>query len=552
MTAVSFLVKARALPARRGLAALVLGCALTATVAGQEAEQFLREGRCGAALASRSNAAPDAAFARFLGLCYSSGPEANAGQAVRWFRAALEARPESEEIKLLLARALVRAGEQEAAIEHYSVLWRAHPDSAEFARALAEVHHATGRLESAANVLANFLARNPDNAALRVDYARMLSYSRRYADAMSEYEAVLKADPNNLAAQVGVAKVHSWQNHQETALALYDRLLQRHPQLYDALVGKAFALLWLGRQEEARPLLRMAARRNPSDRDVAEALANLGEKAPAVPPIEERARVSGESPPAKHEPPSSDGAPTTTASVLLQRPARKQTQESRAKSLPPLEKPAEEPAPQAKSGITWIQVVPLMLFAAGAAFLYGVRARRVRGELHSAPQPIPLPRVIVVPPIVETRRAEESRTQAMLWGQLLVVDHELDFLSHARRALAGAGASVALASTSQEALTLLGKQRFDGIIAGRTRDGWSSAEVAKAISREFPALISQVLLISPEGGDAAVDNMAAEHKLLRMSTPFAMPDLVAMARLLLNRGKRAGRETAEAAATAVR
>jgi DNA-binding response OmpR family regulator len=125
------------------------------------------------------------------------------------------------------------------------------------------------------------------------------------------------------------------------------------------------------------------------------------------------------------------------------------------------------------------------------------------------------------------------------------VDHELDFLSHARRALAGAGAGVALASTSQEALTLLGKQRFDGIIAGRTRDGWSSAEVAKAISREFPALISQVLLISPEGGDAGVDNMAAEHKLLRMSTPFAMPDLVAMARLLLNRGKRAARDTTE-------
>jgi Flp pilus assembly protein TadD/CheY-like chemotaxis protein len=441
-------------------------------------------------------------------------------------------RPASDEIRLLLARALVRAGEHEAAIEHYAALAQANPDSAEFARALADANHATGRLETAARVLAAFLGRHPDNTALRVDYARMLSYSRRYAEAMAEYEAVLKTDPNNLAAQVGVAKVHSWQNHQETALALYDKLLARHPQLYDALVGKAFALLWLGREEEALPLLRTAARRNPNDRDVAEALENLGAK---VAPLPKEERLTPEAPPpTATPPPGGEATPRPRATNKYVSP--------RAKALPPLQKPAEEAAPQTRSALSWVHAVPLLLFAAGAAFLYGVRVRRARGELHAAPQPLPLPRVVVVPPIIETRRVEEARPQTMLWGQLLVIDHDLEFLSQAKRALATAGATVALASTGQEALTMLGKQRFDGVIAGRTRDGWGVAEVAAAISREFPALISQVLLIAPQGGDAAVENLASEYKLLTMSTPFAISDLVAMSRLLLKRGKRAARE----------
>ena len=76
---------------------------------------------------------------------------------------------------------------------------------------------------------------------------------------------------------------------------------------------------------------------------------------------------------------------------------------------------------------------------------------------------------------------------------------------------------------------------------------WGSAQLADAVRREFPALAARVLLIAPAGGDAAVENFCEQHGLLMMCTPFALPDLVAMTRLLLNRGRRAGREAGEPA-----
>jgi ActR/RegA family two-component response regulator len=74
-----------------------------------------------------------------------------------------------------------------------------------------------------------------------------------------------------------LAKVASWEGNQQEALAQYEAVLRRAPGLYDAIVGKAFSLLWMGRSADARTLLHEAARQHPDDREVRDALREMGE-----------------------------------------------------------------------------------------------------------------------------------------------------------------------------------------------------------------------------------------------------------------------------------
>jgi tetratricopeptide (TPR) repeat protein len=227
------------------------------------------------ALVQGASFGTDLQHARNLGIAYLNSAPPDFEEGIKWLRVASALDPRSDGVRAELAKALLRSGDAEGAIENYRVLVDHNPQSSDYVIGLASALRQAGNTETALEAFRSSLQRSPNLVPVRVEYARLLNFNRQFVEAKRQFSAVLAIDSGNLIAQVGLAKTTSFDGDQESALSMYDRILQRHPGLYDAIVGKAFSLLWSGHLEQARPLLEQAARRNPNDREVREALSQL-------------------------------------------------------------------------------------------------------------------------------------------------------------------------------------------------------------------------------------------------------------------------------------
>ena len=135
--------------------------------------------------------------------------------------------------------------------------------------------------DAAILALREHLNSHPEDAAARMELARDLSFAKRFRESEQQYSILLQQDPANLHARVGMAKIASWQGDWDLALGRYDAVLQRSPRFYDALVGKGFTLWWMGRKDEAASVFATATRMHPDDREVRDALRQLGTESPA-------------------------------------------------------------------------------------------------------------------------------------------------------------------------------------------------------------------------------------------------------------------------------
>jgi tetratricopeptide (TPR) repeat protein len=219
----------------------------------------------------------DAVRARRFGEACLSATPPDLARATKWLQFSLHADPASLSTRASLAQALLRSGFYDAAADQYRALLAAQPGNADYALSLAGALRQAGNQDAALKILQRTLEQYPDFKIVRIEYGRLLNALKRFDDAKKQFTLVLQQDPGNLPAGVGLAKATSWQGDQESALKIYNRILQQNPSLYDAQVGKAFSLLWMGHKSDARELLEAAHHRYPQDREVADALAGLGE-----------------------------------------------------------------------------------------------------------------------------------------------------------------------------------------------------------------------------------------------------------------------------------
>ncbi len=269
------------------------------------------------AIAAGADLTNDFARSRNLGLCYLNGNPPDYKQAAHWFEIAKKLNP-SEDVQLYLAQALAWGKDYTPAILAYKQLTHDHPLNSDYAVALANTLNWAGKPDDAFATLNQFLEANPSNTGVRLDYARLLSFSKHYPEATAQYQYLLQLDPNNVAAQVGLAKLASWQDDFASAIAMYEKILKQHPGNYDAEVGRAFTLMWMGKTDEARTAFHIAARKNPKDKEVQQALKDLGPAPNEVATVrpKEPTTVTPETPPTP--PPTT--AQTTEVPIVVETP----------------------------------------------------------------------------------------------------------------------------------------------------------------------------------------------------------------------------------------
>ena len=146
-----------------------------------------------------------------------------------------------------------------------------------------------------------------------------------------------------------------------------------------------------------------------------------------------------------------------------------------------------------------------------------------------------------------TSETEESKPVARqregaIHGRVLLVEEEEAVLEFERDVLAGAGADVVTAKTSQDVKTRLLSEAFDAIImSGKMADQWSAQESYPWLKQNCPTMEKHVLYTFSNGMDPGDGrSFLQENNIPYLVKPFEVGELIAQARKLLLKAQAAG------------
>ncbi|MGH9224154.1 MAG: tetratricopeptide repeat protein [Acidimicrobiales bacterium] len=182
---------------------------------------------------------------------------ADPAEALRSLREAVAAQqvPETVELRLRRARALIEAGQREAAVKELSSIesddpweWRAV-----WVRGVAELD--AGNLAGAAAAFDRCRSEVPGELAPKLAAAMTAERAGDMAAAADLYAAVSAVDPAYVGAATGLARCRLAQGDVPGALAAYNRIPKTHRAHGEAQVAAVRALLGRGRYVESSELL---------------------------------------------------------------------------------------------------------------------------------------------------------------------------------------------------------------------------------------------------------------------------------------------------------
>ncbi len=154
--------------------------------------------------------------------------------AITHYRAHLEAHPEDDEARFLLARVLGWNKQFDQSEEMLRELTARHPDNLRAHLQLARVLNWSGHYDESASSFRKGLELDPEDTEARVELANVLALARRYEESQQEYRRVLAAQPNHKGARIGLAQVLLWASQLDEAgkeLAELQRLYPGDPQV---------------------------------------------------------------------------------------------------------------------------------------------------------------------------------------------------------------------------------------------------------------------------------------------------------------------------------
>ncbi len=183
----------------------------------------------------------------------------------------------------------------------------------------------------------------------------------------------------------------------------------------------------------------------------------------------------------------------------------------------------------------------------GLSICYGI-VKEHGGDITAANNPEGGAMIEVRLPLVAGATLKEVSTPAprhhngVLRGHVLLVEEEEAVLEFERDVLAGAGATVVTAQTSEEARTRLLSEPFDAIIMnGKMPGQWHARESYGWLKESCPALERHVLFTFSNGVDPG-DGRAflQENSVPYLVKPFEVADLIVHTRKLLEKAQAAG------------
>jgi len=131
--------------------------------------------------------------------------------------------------------------------------------------------------------------------------------------------------------------------------------------------------------------------------------------------------------------------------------------------------------------------------------------------------------------------AAPRKRDGAIGGRVLLVEEEEAVLEFERDVLAGAGATVVTAKTSQEVKTRLLSEHFDAVIMnGKMPGDWSAKEAYTWLKESCPGMEMRALFTysnSVDLGDAR--SFLQDNNIAHLVKPFEVADLISQARRLL-------------------
>ncbi len=154
---------------------------------------------------------------------------------------------------------------------------------------------------------------------------------------------------------------------------------------------------------------------------------------------------------------------------------------------------------------------------------------------------VKLPVAIATKTEPEPEKVVVRPREAAISGRVLLVEEEEAVLEFERDVLAGAGASVVTARTSQDVMTRLLSEQYDAVIMSAKMPGeWNAKESYNWLKTNCPTMDGHVLFTFSNGVDQSdARTFLQENSVPYLVKPFQMAELIVQTRKLLQKAQAA-------------
>ncbi|MDB4470662.1 tetratricopeptide repeat protein [Deltaproteobacteria bacterium] len=196
-------------------------------------------------------------------------------EAIEALRRAVAFDPETEYLRMSLAKALLHKDLADESIEILRQILQQSPDNVEGYELLGDLLSYQGNNEEAVEHFRQALKIEPENEMLQMRLAMVLGRLGRNEAAISLLETLVDAQPDAKLAHLSLARFYRENKQPEKAKAAYRTLLERHPDQQQALLEYGTLLEEEQLFAEAFALYRQGIEQNPRAASVRQQLAFL-------------------------------------------------------------------------------------------------------------------------------------------------------------------------------------------------------------------------------------------------------------------------------------
>ena len=212
---------------------------------------------------------PEACHA-LASLAVSTQDRAAIDEARQALERALEARPDSDRLRLASALVLTAGGEREAAIRQLETHLTTRParEDAGMLLALAELYRVGGQFDEAAQRIEQAERVEPNSPTVVRERVLLLAAQKKYDDLdtmIEAYRGRAEADPLVVYAAASALGATGSPDRAQRAMDLYEYVTQQAPQMVEARLGLALMAYHAGQTERAETLYQQVLDASPDN-----------------------------------------------------------------------------------------------------------------------------------------------------------------------------------------------------------------------------------------------------------------------------------------------
>jgi tetratricopeptide (TPR) repeat protein len=168
-------------------------------------------------------------------------------EAIAYYRKALAIKPNVPGLRLNLALALFKSGDQRAAIPEFTALLKSAPPRSPEAQRLTILigmsHYALGEYAAAAPFLKRAADSEPQNLPLRLALAHSYLWSKQYKNVLDVYHEILTLDPDSAEADMLAGEALDEMKDPTGAIQMFRNAVKANPKEPNVHFGLGY-LLW--------------------------------------------------------------------------------------------------------------------------------------------------------------------------------------------------------------------------------------------------------------------------------------------------------------------